>query len=140
MSNEKLNADLVMRYRRATGLPVMSAKRALQSLTPDEQLSMVIDTENAIRTGGIARDPLEDDSVIGPKIHAVLEMVTDRVIREYDEHIAEMRKKTPDVADFLANRRGICHLIWRDAKTQLLNEFGIDWKTPAELNPGSVFD
>ena len=101
MSNEKLNADLVMRYRRATGLPVMSAKRALQSLKPDKQLSMVIDTENAIRTDSIARDPQEDDSVIGPKIHAVLEMVADRVIREYDEHIAELRKKTPEVADFL---------------------------------------
>ena len=140
MSNEKLDADLVMRYRRATGLPVMSAIRALQSLTPDEQLSMVINTENAIRTDGIARDPQENDNDIGPKIHAVLELVADRVIREYDEHIAEMRKTTPDVADFLANRRGICHLIWRDAKTQLLNEFGIDWKTPAEMNPGSNFD
>ena len=140
MINEKLDADLVMRYRRATGLPVMSAKRALQSLTPVEQLSIVIDAENATRTDGIARDPQEDDNDIGPKIHAVLEQVADRVIREYDEHIAEMRKRTPDVADFLANRRGICHLIWRDAKTQLLHEFGIDWKTPAELNPGYAFD
>jgi hypothetical protein len=64
MSNEKLDAELVMRYRRATGLPVMSAKRALQSLTHHEQLTMVIETENAIRTDGIARDPQEDDNEI----------------------------------------------------------------------------
>ena len=35
--------------------------------------------------------------------------------------------------------RGYCHRYW-SVKKRILAEYGIDWKTPQELNPGVVFD
>lgn len=36
-------------------------------------------------------------------------------------------------------RMGICHRIWM-RKKRLLAQSGIDWKTPAEMNPDVIFD
>ena len=140
MNEHGVSADLIMRLRRATGLPVLAAKRLLLNHDAADRLAYVITTENQTPQSGMARDPQEEDETLGPIIHATLDAVTDRVIREYDEHIAKMRQDSPDVAHFLSNRRGICHRIWHDAKKQLINEHGIDWRTPAELNPSTIFD
>ena len=35
---------------------------------------------------------------------------------------------------------GYCHEFWRVKKQILLEEYGIDWKTPAERYPGVMFD
>ena len=140
MTDERVPADLVMRYRRATGLPVLAAKRALISRAPSEWLPLIVATENQPQTDGFAHDPLEDDDVTGPIIKAVLADVTQRVTREYDEHIALMRTSSPDVADVLSTRRGICHTIWRESQSILREEHGIHWRTPVELNPQTVFD
>ena len=35
---------------------------------------------------------------------------------------------------------GLCHLIWARKKQLLKEMYNIDWKTPAELNPGIHFD
>ena len=140
MNQDKVSANLIMRLRRATGLPVLDAKRVLMEHDADDRLAFVTATENQPRTSGMARDPQEDDDVLGPIIHATLDAVTERVVNEYDEHIAEMRKATPAMADFLSNRRGICHRIWAETKKHLNDEHGVEWRTPAEINPGTIFD
>lgn len=38
------------------------------------------------------------------------------------------------------NEIGICHTIWARKKQLLKELYNIDWKTPAELNPGTIFD
>ncbi len=35
---------------------------------------------------------------------------------------------------------GFCHLVWAEKKRILWEEYGIDWKTPAERYPGIIFD
>lgn len=35
---------------------------------------------------------------------------------------------------------GACHFIWGGKKQYLKEKYGIDWKSPAELNPGCCFD
>ena len=35
---------------------------------------------------------------------------------------------------------GMCHLIWAKEKEILKNEYGIDWKTPSELDPDTRYD
>lgn len=35
---------------------------------------------------------------------------------------------------------GICHTIWRIKKMLLKECYDIDWRTPAEMNPGVCFD
>jgi len=36
-------------------------------------------------------------------------------------------------------RMGRCHIYWKKQKERL-KEYGIDWKTPAEMNPHTRFD
>jgi hypothetical protein len=35
---------------------------------------------------------------------------------------------------------GACHAIWAEKKQILREEFGIDWRTPDEMNPDVLFD
>ena len=35
---------------------------------------------------------------------------------------------------------GYCHLYWGEEKTLLRDEYGIEWKSPAELNPHVLYD
>ena len=35
---------------------------------------------------------------------------------------------------------GYCHLFWNTKKRILREQYGIDWKTPAEEHPGIIFD
>lgn len=35
---------------------------------------------------------------------------------------------------------GFCHLWWPAKKFVLMKIYGIDWKSPAELNPNSLYD
>ena len=140
MNEQNISAELIMRLRRATGLPVMDAKRELLNHDAADRLEFVIATENYSPQAGMARDPQEDDETLGPIIHATLDAVAQRATQEYDVRIAKMRDTSPEMADFLSSRRGICHRIWHDAKKELIEEHGIDWRTPQELNPGTVFD
>jgi len=140
MNTNRVPGELVMRYRRATGLPVMAAKRKLEECDPNDWLALIAASENTDTPDGMARDPLEDDETVGLLIRDVLDAVTERVIREHDEHIAKMRQTSPDLADFLSNRRGICHLIWNETQKALREEHGIEWRTPRELNPQTIFD
>lgn len=130
--------QLVMRFRRATGLPVLVAKRELEHFNPEEQLARVFKAEN--RPSGICRDPMEEDERIGPIIRNVMTSVAVRVRQERELRIDELRKTDPAMADFLSVGRGMCHRIWHETKLQLESEHGIDWRSPAELNPDTMFD
>lgn len=130
--------QLVMRFRRATGLPVLVAKRELEKFNPEEQLARVFRAEN--RPSGICRDPLEEDETIGPIIRDVMTSVAERVRHEHELRIDELRKTHPTMANFLSIGRGMCHRIWRETKLQLESEHGIEWRSPAELNPDTMFD
>lgn len=35
---------------------------------------------------------------------------------------------------------GMCHMVWGNMKRIFKEEYGIEWKTPAELNPDCFFD
>ena len=71
-------------------------------------------------------DPIEDD----PK-HA---QIFEEVVREIK---ASMRREgLPDEPAFL----GWCHMYWGYKKQILRDKYGIDWKSPAELNPGTIYD
>ena len=38
------------------------------------------------------------------------------------------------------HRRGYCHRLWAETKRILREKYGLDWKTPSEMNPGVLFD
>lgn len=133
-----VDSQLVMRFRRATGLPVLVAKRQLERLNPEEQLACIVAAEN--RPSGICRDPLEDDEAVGPIIRDVMASVAERVRHEHERRIEELRKTHPTMADFLSTGRGMCHRIWHETKLRLKSEHAIEWRSPAEMNPDTMFD
>jgi hypothetical protein len=69
--------------------------------------------------GGFEYDPVEDT----PEYKAVIKEVAALTERE------------------LNGRRGLgtCHYYW-SIKKRLLAERGITWRSPAEMNPGVLFD
>ena len=42
--------------------------------------------------------------------------------------------------DPLRGQMGFCHLYWATVKRILRERHGIDWKSPAEMNPDVFFD
>jgi len=44
------------------------------------------------------------------------------------------------VADMGISGMGTCHAIWGEQKKILKEKHGIDWKSPAEMNPEVKFD
>ncbi|TWU48967.1 hypothetical protein Poly51_48710 [Rubripirellula tenax] len=69
----------------------------------------------------MSHDSIERDPEIAPLI--------DEADKMTEEELANEKR-----------RMGFCHLYWRTKKRILKEEFGIDWKTPAEMNPGVMFD
>lgn len=70
---------------------------------------------------GPRHDPIEDD----PRYKDIF--------REVDAELEEMFP--PESLLF-----GSCHMIWSKKKKILKERYGIDWKTPSEMNPWITFD
>ncbi len=70
----------------------------------------------------IEHDPIEDDPKLGP--------IVEKARREA---VSEELGNQPE-------RLGFCHIVWATQKRILKDKYGIDWKTPAEMNPGILFD
>lgn len=45
-----------------------------------------------------------------------------------------------EVQDAVEFRMGFCHAVWNTQKEVLKRDYDIEWKTPAELNPGDCYD
>ena len=64
---------------------------------------------------------------------------------EEDPRYKEIFRKAEEETERSLTRRGIepqlgyVHAYW-DTKKKILRRYGIDWKTPAELNPFTSFD
>lgn len=70
----------------------------------------------------IKHDPQEKD----PALKILIDKAGEEALQIVNKH-------TPE------RRRGKCHDIWTEQK-RILSEQGIDWKSPAEMNPHSYFD
>jgi hypothetical protein len=66
-------------------------------------------------------DPLED--------HPRLRRVVEKARREAELELNDGREKL-----------GYCHRVWELQKQILCEKYGLDWKTPQEMNPGVLFD
>jgi len=71
-------------------------------------------------------DPQEDDPLKGPIIQEIARDVR-QTIREANG-LKEGETKI-----------GLCHKIWAEQK-RVLKQKGIDWKSPADMNPSMRFD
>ena len=69
----------------------------------------------------LQHDPQEDDPVFKSKL--------ERAMQEAEENLAAV-----------PHRRGFCHRLWAEAKRILREKYGLEWKTPSEMNPHVLFD
>jgi hypothetical protein len=74
---------------------------------------------------GIRRDIKEQD----PKLKKLIELAGQEA-----EKI--LKESSPGCDKWL----GYCHSVWGEQQRILKEKYGIDWKTPAELNPDICFD
>jgi hypothetical protein len=74
----------------------------------------------------VAYDPVEDD----PRYLEVLDEV------EQETKTRMKKDGWPDKPTFL----GWCHLYWGYKKRVLWEKHGISWRSPAEMNPGLLYD
>jgi hypothetical protein len=71
---------------------------------------------------GLFYDPIEDDPDAAP------------LIRQADREAREKSDRGPQMP------LGQCHVFWAIKKRILKEKYGIDWKTPKEMNPKTAFD
>lgn len=70
---------------------------------------------------GMKYDPIEDDPQAGPSV------------QQADREARDALKDVP-------RELGWCHGFWATKKRLLKDRYGIDWRTPAEMNPTVAFD
>lgn len=69
----------------------------------------------------LKHDPIEDT----PEFKAVIK----KVEKELDELLKDVPKSM-----------GFCHMYWYEKRRILKEKYGIDWKSPALMNPRVRFD
>lgn len=68
-------------------------------------------------------DPQEDD----PRLRDTFDAAT----KEAEENLRD---------DPSAGHLGFCHVFWWEKKRILKEKYGIDWKSPDEMNPDVIYD
>lgn len=134
----RVPAELVMRLRERTGLSVLACKRFLEDMTVKERAEWRQIVES--QSGPVFHDPQEDDPRIRPLFEAICKEVALIVNKEHTQRIAALEASFPAIADVLRSGRGLCHRHWWLIKQLMKERHGIDWRSPADLNPGTRFD
>lgn len=136
--NDRVSAELVVRFHRAVDLPLLKARQFLEQLAPADRLRLVETVES--NPGRLLHDPIEDHPEIGPIVERVQLEVTHEVRERHRIRIAELEQTSPALSATLRSGRGLSHQIWHSAKQRLRDEYGIEWRSPAEMNPWVMFD
>jgi hypothetical protein len=71
----------------------------------------------------LKHDPIEDD----PRYAEIFKTIDDEV----DALLADHPQRRSE---------GFVHFYWRIKKDRLKRKYGIDWRSPGELNPYVIFD
>ena len=59
---------------------------------------------------------------------------------KYKKITKEAEKEAEKNLAHIPKVEGYCFSFWDEKKRILKEKYGIDWKTPAELNPSTLFD
>jgi hypothetical protein len=130
-------AEIVKRFREATGMGWMASKLFLAGRSP-ELCERILDARLQQPESGTLHDPIEDH----PDYAATFVAIRDLTEKELREEIALKNAARRDTGDDAVLREwplGTCHLMWRRMKDRLAAE-GITWYSLAEMNPGHHFD
>lgn len=59
---------------------------------------------------------------------------------EYESNIDEANRKIETQLDDIPRGMGFCFAYWHAKQQVLKDDYGIEWKTPSQMNPGVIFD
>jgi len=79
-------------------------------------------------------DPLDSDPAYADIIRSISEAATDLAIKDINEEFPYLNVTRDDLV------MGLCHAVWRHKKRLLKELHGLDWSSPAELNPHILYD
>jgi len=130
-------AQQIARLREATGMGWLAARMFLAG-KPAELCERII-MAKARQQDRVLHDPVEDDPALAPQFAtakrkaeaAFQSWVADRNADYARRGLASLVTEHP---------RGGGHFVWREMKQLLKTEHGIEWFSPAEMNPGIKFD
>jgi hypothetical protein len=114
-----LSADDLIAFHKATGCPLAEARRVLMSVEQELRERILIAAKSEVcQYTGLA-DPIEQDPLIRRKV-----------------------RQAGRRAGGLITTEGIgrCHAVWEKQAEILLDEHGIKWYSPAQMNPWIEFD
>lgn len=118
---EPVNNEDILAYHRATGCPIIRAGEQLSQMEPLLRGRILQAIQKPNRSLAL-RDPIEDEPVISKLIKAAAIEA---------EEIAKAGGRTG---------RGSCHFIWNEQARILSERHGIIWYSPAQMNPGVMYD
>jgi hypothetical protein len=86
-------------------------------------------------------DPIESDPESAWLVELVNEAAEEAAIREINDDRKACGSRPLSVEMIEAGNfpMGFCHR-FRSCKKRIFKEYGIDWKSPSELNPGAWYD
>ena len=122
-SSSRPTADEVALYAAAMRCSLTSAAQEL-SAVPRNQLTRILQAiaVQHPQPGELLRDPIEDEAAV-KQAFAIAE-------QEAEASLGEVLKE----------QMGYCHLFWAEKASILKVRFGIEWFSPAQMNPGVLFD
>jgi hypothetical protein len=130
-------AEIVKRFREATGMGWMASKLFLAGRSP-ELCERILDARLQQPESCTLHDPIEDHPDFAETFAAIREL-TEKELREEIALENAARRDTGDDTDLREWPLGTCHLMWRRMKDRLAAE-GITWYSLADMNPGHHFD
>lgn len=98
-----------------------------------DEICRILDEREIKYTKSFANSNVSASDLIRSVDSIELDPETARLIHEADQLTELELVHEP-------RRMGFCHLYWSTKKRILKVQFGIDWKTPAEMNPDMCFD
>jgi len=115
----QITPDDLVDFCHATGCSMPMARSFLEEMDFKLRKRVMLAVQSQNAEGGIFQDPIELDEQFGKLV----------------QEAAEKAEKT-----FTYKGMGACHLIWHEQARILKDEHGIDWYSPAEMNPWVNFD
>jgi hypothetical protein len=115
----QLTPDELVDFCRATGCSMSLARSFIAEMDPKLRSRVLLAVKSNIPEDELLQDPIE----------------LDEIFKKLIEEAAVKAKK-----NVTYKGRGVCHMLWEEQKNILKDEHGIDWYSPAEMNPWVEFD
>jgi hypothetical protein len=137
MASPSPKAEIVKRFREATGMGWMASKLFLAGKSP-ELCERILEARVQQPGENTLHDPIEDHPDYAATI-ATIRMTVEVEIREEIARENAVRRASGNATVLIDWPRGTCHLMWRRMKERLATK-DITWYSLADMNPGHIFD